>query len=239
MGKLKLFKTRELLAKYPWLDAIRMKILAWFCSDGTNYMQTSYRIVRCVSPGAQKLLEEGPNRKPVMFAMFHGRMVGVVGLEPRKRITILISQSRDGEMIARGVLGMGFSVARGSPTLGAVKGALEMIDAVKKSGNDVAFMVDGPRGPIYEVKPGVIRLAELAGTPIIPFVCSARSAGHMRSWDKFVAPWWSTPMMYFFGDPITVPSGCSEEHQEELQRLLKVRLDEMRTMADSVWPVTR
>lgn len=237
MAKFKLFKTRELLTKYPWLDAVRMKFLSWVCTDGTTFFDTSYRVVKFVSPGAKKLLKEGTGRKSVMFAIYHGRMVGALGIKPRKRLTILISQSRDGEMIARGCLGLGFSVARGSPTLGAVKGALEMIDAVK-SGNDIAFMVDGPRGPIFEVKPGIIRLAELAGTPIIPFVCSARSAGHMRSWDRFVAPWWATPVVYLFGEPITVPAECTDQDRSELHALLQQRMEDLRIMADRVWPAT-
>ena len=140
-------------------------------------------------------------------------------------------------MIARGCLGMGFSVARGSPALGGVKGALELINAVE-CGQDVAFMVDGPRGPIYEVKPGVIRMAELAGTPIVPVMCSARSAGHMKSWDRFVAPWWATPMVYLFGEPLNVPQECSDEMRAQLQGQLQERMEHLRLMGDSILPLT-
>ncbi|MBY0356462.1 MAG: DUF374 domain-containing protein [Candidatus Obscuribacterales bacterium] len=229
----RLFKTRELLSRYPWLDTVRMNLLGWICNHGTTFFDRSYAILKIMSPEAARLLED-PNRAPVTFAIYHGRMVGTLGLKPRKRLTILISQSRDGEMIARGAQGMGFSTARGSSKLGAVKGALELVEAVK-TGKDLVFMVDGPRGPRFEVKPGIVRMAEITGTPIVPFICSARGAWSMPSWDKFMAASWGSPIVYIFGDPIYVPARCTEDKRQEIHKRLQETMEHLLQSADNLW----
>ncbi|MBX9689532.1 MAG: lysophospholipid acyltransferase family protein [Candidatus Obscuribacterales bacterium] len=230
----RLFKTRELLSRFPWLDTLRMNFLEIVCSDGTTFFGNSYRITKFFSPGALELLKEGPERKPLIWSFYHGRMVGALGLHPRGRLTILMSPSRDGEMIARAGTRLGYSIARGSSKQGAVRGGLELMDAVKE-GQDLVFMVDGPRGPRFEVKPGIIRMAEMTQVPILPFVCSARSTWWMPSWDKFMAPWWSTPIVYIFGEPLQVPKGASEELQEELRIELQNRMEHIRAAADDFW----
>lgn len=229
----RLFKTRELLSRYPWLDTVRMNLLGWICNHGTTFFDRSYAILKIMSPEAARLLKD-PHRPPVTFAIYHGRMVGALGLKPRERLTILISQSRDGEMIARGARGMGFSTARGSSKLGAVQGALELVEAVK-TGKDLAFMVDGPRGPKFEVKPGVVRMAEITGTPIVPFICSARSSWSMPSWDRFMAPSWGSPIVYIFGDPIAVPARCTEDKREEIHKRLQETMEHLLQSADNLW----
>ena len=215
-----------------------MNFLEVICNDGLAIWDHSYRIIKIFAPGAAELLHEGETRKPVIWSILHGRMVGTLGIKPRKRMTILISPSRDGEMIARGARGMGFSIARGSSKQGAVRGALELVDAVK-SGNDLVFMVDGPRGPRFSVKPGIIRMAEITQTPIQPFVCSAKSTMWMPSWDKFMAPNWSTPIVYIFGEPLHVPAGASDELQESLRAELENRMETCRLSADNFFEAMR
>ncbi len=229
-------KIRELLSRFPILDTIRMNFLEVVCSDGTGFFDRSYRIIKFYAPGAQEVLAEGENRKPVIWSFYHGRMVGALGLHPRRRLTILMSPSRDGEMIARAGIRLGFSIARGSSKQGAVKGGLELMDAVKNN-QDLVFMVDGPRGPIFEVKPGVIRMAEMTQAPIVPFVCSARSTWWMKSWDRFMAPWWSTPIVYIYGEPMRVPKGASDEEMTQLQAELQKRMEQIRVQADQFWKV--
>lgn len=233
----KLFRTRELLSRFPILDTIRMNFLEYVCSDGTNFFGDSYRVTKIYHPAAEKLLAEGPERKPVIWSFYHGRMVGALDLKPRKRLTILMSPSRDGEMIARAGARLGFSIARGSSKQGAVRGGLELMDAVK-AGHDLVFMVDGPRGPRFEVKPGVIRMAEMTQVPIVPFVCSARTALWTRSWDRFMAPYWSTPIVFLFGEPLSVPRDSSDDQLEEFRQELQRRMDKIQVASDEFWSFT-
>ena len=198
----KWLKLRNLFMRFPALDGWRLNWLAHICTGGPSFFGGSYNITRVMSPGAEACLRElqsvGCSRKPVIFALYHGRMVGLLVLEPRDKVTILISQSRDGEIIARACRALGFSIARGSSAVGGFKGALELV-AQAESGQSIAFTVDGPRGPMHKVKAGIIRLAELTQLPIVPFVCRARTTYWMKSWDRFMAPFWATPIVYLFG----------------------------------------
>jgi len=225
------FRLRDLFLRFPALDGLRLSILAWICDHGTSFFDRSYNIVRVAAPGAREFVSADGSGKPAIFALYHGRMVGLLGLKPRKRLTILISQSRDGEIIARACVGLGFSIARGSAARGGVHGASELVKA-SKAGQNLAFTVDGPRGPIYEVKSGIIRLAELTGLPIVPFVCRARGADWMKSWDRFMAPKWGTPILYLFGDPLQVPPGADNQARDELRFKLERRMKALRETAD-------
>jgi len=234
----RLFKTRELLSKYPVLDTIRMDALEQIATGFTNFWDASYRLIRFYDPEAAEILKEGPTRKPVIWSFYHGRMIGALGLKPRSRLKILMSPSRDGEMIARAGAHLGFSIARGSSKQGAVKGGLELMDAVKE-GKDLVFMVDGPRGPRFEVKPGVVRMAEMTQIPIIPFVCHSRASWWIKSWDRFMASSWGSPTVYIYGKPLYVPKGASEEELNELCAELSRRMEHIRAQADGFWPAAR
>lgn len=232
-------RLRDIFLKYPLLDGFRRSVLVGVCKTGTLFSTSTYPVATFYPPETRPYLDniweendknaDADQSKPAIFAIYHGRMVGLPGLKPNKRLTILISNSRDGEIIARALQEIGFSTARGSPAHGGVRGALEMKTAAKGN-NRLAMMVDGPRGPRYEVKPGLVRLAEITGLPIIPFVAHARQTYWMDSWDNFMAPWWCTPMVYIFGQPIDIPKGMSEAESDNLTALLQRRMDKMREM---------
>lgn len=227
-------KLTKWMMHIPALDTVRLDALTWFSRHGTDMMDHSYKITRVIAPAAQEYVSSTTLKRPAIYAVFHGRMVGLLGLNPRKKLTILISDSRDGEIITRACLAIGFSVVRGSIKRKAVQGAKALVDAAK-AGQSIAFMVDGPRGPIYEIKPGIIRLAELTQLPIIPFVCRSRSQWWFPSWDKFMGPLWGTAMVYVFGDPIFVPPGQTEAERTELHSQLQAKMNGLREHAETFW----
>lgn len=230
----KLFRTREFFYKYPWLDALRLDILAGICNYGTKAFDCFYRRMRVISPGAQPYVDQG---KPVIYAVYHGCMIALLGFHPRKKLTVLVSASRDGEIIARACLGLGFLVARGSTGRRGVSGALEMIEAAEQ-GQSLAMLVDGPKGPLHEVKAGVVKLAQVSGLPIIPIGLSSRSPWRLRSWDRFFGCAWGGPIATFFGDPIFVPRDSDSAQCEAIRLDLEERMKVMQVKADATWTFT-
>jgi hypothetical protein len=154
--------------------------------------------------------------KPAIYAYFHGQMYVLLGLSPRNRMSLIASNSRDGEMIARAAEFMGFEVARGSRTHGGVKGAFNLINAAEHN-RSVLFPVDGPKGPFEIVKAEVIRLAQITKLPIIPVVSRARTRDLMKSWDRYNCPYLNTKMVYVFGEPLEVPANADDEEKENLR----------------------
>ena len=111
---------------------------------------------------------------PVIYAVWHGRILLMPWLNARlrrthgaRRVTVLASRSRDGELVARYARGFGLDVVRGSSSRGGAV-ALRTLVGVLGAGRDVAVVPDGPRGPCCRVQPGVVALAALTGAPVVP-----------------------------------------------------------------------
>ena len=100
---------------------------------------------------------------------------------------IMISRSRDGELIAGVARRTGWHPVRGSSSRGGREAMRGVIDELKKS-RLAGHIVDGPRGPAGKVKAGVIRMAHAAGAAVVPFYISADKAWYFNSWDRFMLP---------------------------------------------------
>jgi hypothetical protein len=137
------------------------------------------------------IAEEGavPATSPAkgIFCFWH-RCTLPAGWYFRKfRCSILISQSFDGELIAR-ILGLlGYGSVRGSSSRGGAAG-LRSLQEVVGRGEPVVFTADGPRGPIYQTKIGPVKLAAMTGESIGCFYLLPARAWATGSWDRFLVP---------------------------------------------------
>jgi len=137
------------------------------------------------------ICEEGavPETPPAkgIFCFWH-RCTLPCGWYFRKfRCSILISQSFDGELIARTLGLLGYGAVRGSSSRGGAAGLLAL-QRVLEGGLPVVFTADGPRGPIYQTKIGPVKLAQMTGERIGSFYLLPERAWVMRSWDQFLIP---------------------------------------------------
>ena len=99
----------------------------------------------------------------------------------------LISASRDGELLADAIKRFDFDVVRGSSSRLGASAILQLTD-VLASGRDVVITPDGPRGPAYELGPGIIFLAQKSGAPVVPVNMEYSSYWRLKSWDRFILP---------------------------------------------------
>ncbi len=169
----------------------------------------------------------------VLMACLHGRMFIPVWVHGSEGVTTLVSQSRDGEVVARLVHKLGHKTVRGSSHRGAFEGLREMIKVGKES--TIAMMVDGPRGPREEPKMGTIALARLTGLPIVPLLGSAKSHWEFGSWDRFQLPKPFSRGIVGYGEGLIVPrSAKGEEAMEEYRVELQHRLLALKDRIDRV-----
>lgn len=144
---------------------------------------------------------------------------------------VLVSESFDGEYIARTAQRFGFPVIRGSSTRGGSK-ALRQMARVMRSGTRMSITIDGPKGPRCQVKPGVVMLAASTGVPIVPMLPQAKHYWEMNSWDRLQIPKPFTTAKVFVGEPVFVSrediKGGIEPKVEELQK----RFEGLQTCAD-------
>ena len=137
---------------------------------------------------------------------------------------LMISQSQDGDIIARIAEKTGWHTVRGSSSRDGSKALREMIEYLKNS-RFAGHVVDGPRGPAGIVKAGVIKLAEASGALVVPFYISAERAWYFNSWDRFMLPKPFSRVTLRFGEMLDVSSGPSEDEFERqrlrLQEIMK------------------
>jgi lysophospholipid acyltransferase (LPLAT)-like uncharacterized protein len=145
-------------------------------------------------------MEQG---RPVIFALWHGRLLPLGFLHRGQNIVCLASRSGDGEYITRVLQHWGFGVIRGSSSSGGDTAFRELIRAVG-AGRSVAVTPDGPRGPRERLKPGVLQLAQLTGAPLVPLAAAASRAWWFVSWDRFLLPQPFARLHVAYGDPIFV-----------------------------------
>jgi hypothetical protein len=108
----------------------------------------------------------------VIVAFWHGRQLMMPLACAGRRLYVLISEHRDGELIARIQRRFGFGAVRGSTTRGGAR-ALRQLARVGRAGADLAVTPDGPRGPRCVAQAGVVQLAKLTGLPILPLTFAA------------------------------------------------------------------
>jgi hypothetical protein len=165
--------------------------------------------------------------RPVIYVMWHGRILLVPWLNARLRRSrgartpiVLASRSRDGELLARYVGCFGVSAVRGSSSRGGDVGLRRLAKAVR-SGVDVAIVPDGPRGPGEQLQPGVVVLAALTGAPVVPLAVGARPSRRLRSWDRFLVPLPFARCALVFGPAVRVARDADREGaRKELERTL-------------------
>lgn len=161
-----------------------------------------------------------PEVQPCIYAMWHRNQMCLYGSPDFGRINVMVSRSKDGEMIANVIEHMGFKTIRGSKGKeGAVEASMKLIDALK-NGEDGAMMVDGPKGPPEKAKDGVIKLAKMAGVPVVPVSWYSSSFNFVRfpSWDGLRMPIFRTNLVNLYGKPIYVSEDDDiKEKTKELQ----------------------
>jgi len=173
-----------------------------------------------------------PEANPAIYAIWHGLQYCLGGIPNRKDLHILISRSRDGEIIAYTVKKIGFSVVRGSMGRGGMQATREII-RILEEGKNVAYTVDGPKGPGHKAKKGAIRIAQMSGRPIVPVSSDSTYRYVFSSWDKYQIPLPVSKMPLVFGDPIYVPQDLPEEGIEEYRLILENELFRLRKEAES------
>ena len=132
-----------------------------------------------------RLKAEGKN---IIYAFWHGRQFLLFHTHRELGVVIPASESRDGEIQAGILTRFGFEVVRGSSKRKGAQALLGLVDGLRR-GKHIALAVDGPRGPLYEVKQGVTYLAGKLDKPIVPVITSAKRYWILEKiWDKYLLP---------------------------------------------------
>jgi lysophospholipid acyltransferase (LPLAT)-like uncharacterized protein len=173
--------------------------------------------------------------EPRVVAFWHNRQLllpFVFRYYAKKRpvkFSMLISAHSDGRLIADTVRRLGIESVAGSSSRGGAAASKELVQRLR-SGHHIGITPDGPRGPIYEAKLGVVRLGQMAEAAIVPVAYAAEKKWTFKSWDRMFLPKPFSRAVVVVGQAIKVKGDSSVD--EELARIQEA-LNEVTRIADS------
>lgn len=168
----------------------------------------------------------GKFETPVIYAFWHNRILAITAAflrcypRGRRGVLVLTSASKDGMWLGALASRLGMGSVRGSSSR---RGATAMRELLEKVGQgfDIAITPDGPRGPRYEMGPGMVYLAEKAQIPIIPLEARFNRRWQLETWDGFLIPKPFSTLDVTLGAPERIPANLDEPTFESERRRIE------------------
>jgi lysophospholipid acyltransferase (LPLAT)-like uncharacterized protein len=167
-----------------------------------------------------------------LYCFWHEALIPGASIFANANINVLVSESRDGEYIARVIEKLGFQTVRGSTSRGGTKALRELLRTV--ADHNLAITPDGPRGPRHKFQPGAVFLGSRTQTRLVPIGFAFGRAWRAKSWDQTIFPKLFTRAVAYFGPPITVPSKARQDTLSEYQELAGRAIIEATRAAEGV-----
>jgi lysophospholipid acyltransferase (LPLAT)-like uncharacterized protein len=219
--------------RHPWRDRLLGLLDPLLPRLISGALWVIAKTTRIEYVNADGLFARWARGEQVILAFWHNRVVMMpIPYQGRgRKVCIMNSQHRDGEIATRALERWGIRSVRGSATRGGAGGFLQLVNAFR-DGYDLAVVPDGPRGPRYVVKRGVVHLGKATGAPIIPVTYAATRRRQLHNWDRFIIPLPFSHIVYIVGEPLDVPRHASDAEMDALRLELERRLSAITAAAD-------
>ncbi|MBC7540018.1 MAG: lysophospholipid acyltransferase family protein [Bacteriovorax sp.] len=195
--------------------------LIYFC---IRLLNLTYRYEFIGLEHKQKVQATHP-QKTFTYALWHQNLIGAIFSHIGEHFTMVISESKDGELVAVTCEKFGHHPARGSSTRGGKKAMIEIVKNMKK-GFPGALTVDGPKGPAHMVKPGIIEIARLCKCAILPLSPYAdKNWVFKKSWDQFRIPKPFTKIIVVIGEPIYIGEEMIRDNYDDIAKLIGQKIE--------------
>jgi len=198
------------------------------------YIAFAERTTRWVMEGEadrDRLIEA---KRPFVVAFWHGRLAMMpFAWRPGLGFAMLVSEHRDGQLIADVVEHFGIARVSGSTTKGGAKALRAMVQTLK-GGTCVGITPDAPRGPRLHANEGVIHLARLAGVPVLPATYATSNRKILGTWDGFNIPLPFSKGAIIWGRAIEVPRVLDETGIAALRAEIEIVMNAQVERADSL-----
>ncbi len=169
--------------------------------------------------------------KPSLFVSWHQGLLYFVYYFRNRNGLIMVSRSKDGELIARVLKLFGFQSVRGSSSKGGKEALHAMVEKINETQCSGGLVADAPRGPFGVAKIGIIKLAQDTGLPLIPVMFWAKRKVLLNNWDRTIIPLPFTKILFLYEPPIFVPAAATNEEMEAIRGNLTDQLNRMHRQA--------
>ena len=163
-------------------------------------------------------MEDARRRTRIILTLWHGELLPLLWVHRNQQIAIMISEHRDGEIVARIAESLGNRTVRGSSSKGGSRALIALVRELA-DGHDAAITPDGPRGPARVLAPGVAVAAYRSGAVIVPIRAAASRAWRLKSWDRFMIPMPFARIDVSYGTPTAVVADSARAAAEMAPQL--------------------
>jgi lysophospholipid acyltransferase (LPLAT)-like uncharacterized protein len=169
--------------------------------------------------------------RPTLYLFWHENLFLPAYSYAPLKIPVLISNHRDGELVAQVVRFMGGEAIRGSSTRGGSRALREMLQTLRRK--HLAMTPDGPRGPRRVLQPGAVFLASHAQIDVVPVGIHTPGAWRLKSWDRMAVPKAFHRAQVVVGAPIHVPPDLDRDGLEHYRQLCQRGMDDAQKAAEN------
>lgn len=184
----------------------------YFLHGAVNVLCKTLKIDVQNSKGIDGLLSAGKN---IVFAFWHGTMFVPWHIQRNNNFAALVSQSKDGDILANILTKWKYDVARGSSHKGG-KEALNLLLDKANSNFSVSITPDGPTGPPCVMKAGAVVVAQRSSIPLVLCGVGSKRKYIFKSWDKFEIPKLFSRVNVVYSDPIFVTMDLEREEVSKI-----------------------
>ena len=197
------------------------------------FMKFAYRTTKWRIIGEDIPDEYHQAGRPFAVCLWHDRlMVAPCVWKWKKPLHVLASAHRDGRLIAKVVEDFSMLPVYGSTGKGGLAAAKNLIK-LARSGEYIAVIPDGPKGPRHKLSPGVIAIAKLAKVDILTFSFCVKRYYQFSSWDKFILTWPFNRGVMIWGKPVTAEE-LKDLSEEEAVSLVENRINSLSQEAKKI-----
>lgn len=159
------------------------------------------------------------NDVPLVTVMWHDEIFAIIHARKKLRLVTIVSQSKDGEYLARLLQSLRIRPVRGSSSRGGLGALLKVARLMRDERLSCAISVDGPRGPRHVAKQGAVVLAHRVPAKIVPIRAFFERAVVFNSWDRFQLPKPFSKVHVVFGAPYDLKAQALDPESLEAERL--------------------
>ena len=184
------------------------------------------------------------NGKGVIALVWHSRFMMLTSAWKKQYQLpyVLISRSRDGDIVAHASHFLGLKTIRGSTkkaakghstakAKGGAKASMDIVTALENNGC-IVVTPDGPRGPRQRLGDGPLRLSKLTGAPLMPCTFAIKNRKVFNSWDRLVLPLPFGKGKIIWGTPVTIKDTASDADIEDIRQNIESEMNKYLAEAD-------
>ena len=213
---------------YQRLDVTDLPVVPKVLAGALRLLHSTCRLTVLGREHMEELERRG---EPALCTTWHFAFPTMVDFFRDRGAVLMVSRSRDGEVVAQALKHLGYQVARGSPGKGGAQALRAMLAYVTKR-HHAGLIADGSQGPACVAQKGILLLARYSGAPLLPVSMAAHPCWRFRSWDRTVLAKPFSRVVVAMGPPIWVGRQVSSDELEKQRQELEDTLNGLTELAE-------